>query len=290
MIWIILSALSYIGIFLVFKIIDIKNVPLLNSIVVNYLTATILGFVIYGSIPMSQIVSASWLWMGIFLGVLFILNFFLIGICSHKAGMCITTVASKMSLVIPMTFSILMFSEPVSALKVISILLAVVSVFLCTYRPDNFGTKFKFAQIILPVSLFLGMGIVDSLVIFSKEKYVADAEASLFSASLFAISFICGLAYSVTKVATIKSFAKINVWLCGIMLGALNFGSIYFVIRAMNSEVLSNSIIYGICNTTAVLLSIILGMLIFKEKMSHLNLFGGFMAIVTIILMTLSNG
>ena len=58
MVWIILCAISYIGIFVIFKLIDTFKAPLLNAVVVNYLTATILGFAIFGSFPAGQIVWA----------------------------------------------------------------------------------------------------------------------------------------------------------------------------------------------------------------------------------------
>ena len=115
MVWIILCAISYIGIFVIFKLIDVKNAPLLNCIVINYLTAIILGFVIFGSLPVAHIVEANWFPIGILLGFLFIITFLLVGISSSKTGIVITTVASKMSLVVPMLFYIIMYNEPVSA-------------------------------------------------------------------------------------------------------------------------------------------------------------------------------
>ena len=141
MVWIILCAISYIGIFVMFKIIDVKKAPLINCIVVNYLTAAVLGFCVFGSLPVVSIVKASWFPMGILLGFLFIVTFLLVGISSSKTGIVITTVASKMSLVIPMLFSIIAYNETVSVVKVVAIALAVASVFLCTYKPS--GSKAK---------------------------------------------------------------------------------------------------------------------------------------------------
>ena len=128
MVWIILCAISYIGIFVIFKLIDTLNAPLLNAVVVNYLTAAVLGFVVFGTFPVGQIVSAGWFPMGLLLGFLFIVTFLLIGISSRETGIVITTVASKMSLVIPMAFSIIAYGENISVAKMTAILLAVVSV------------------------------------------------------------------------------------------------------------------------------------------------------------------
>ena len=76
MAWIVLCAISYIGIFVMFKLIDVKKAPLINCIVINYLTATVLGFIVFGSLPVVSIVKASWFPIGVLLGFLFIVTFF----------------------------------------------------------------------------------------------------------------------------------------------------------------------------------------------------------------------
>ena len=287
MVWIILCIISYIGIFVVFKLIDVKDAPLINCIIVNYLTATVLGFSVFGSFPVQHIISANWFPISLILGFLFIATFFLVGISSRKTGIVITTVASKMSLVVPMLFSILMYGEQVATTKIIAIILAVASIFLCTYKHSDKKTKTDIWKLLLPVFIFIGMGANDSIVIYSRETFSISSDAALFTASLFAISFLCGIIYASVKRGTFRKFLNAKTWLFGILLGSFNFGSIYFVIKAMNSKIISNSSLYGICNTSTILLSIIIGMAFFKEKLSKLNLIGGGLAIIAIVLMGL---
>lgn len=287
MVWIILCIISYIGIFVVFKLIDVKDAPLINCIIVNYLTATVLGFSVFGSFPVQHIISANWFPISLILGFLFIATFFLVGISSRKTGIVITTVASKMSLVVPMLFSILMYGEQVATTKIIAIILAVASIFLCTYKHSDKKTKTDIWKLLLPAFIFIGMGANDSIVIYSRETFSISSDAALFTASLFAISFLCGTIYASVKRGTFRNFLNAKTWLLGILLGSFNFGSIYFVIKAMNSKIISNSSLYGICNTSTILLSIIIGMAFFKEKLSKLNLIGGGLAIIAIVLMGL---
>lgn len=288
MIWIILCIISYIGIFVVFKLIDTNKASLINCIVINYLTATLLGFIIFGSLPVKHIVQSNWFSICILIGFLFIVTFLLVGISSRKTGIVITTVASKMSLVIPMGFSIIMYSEPVSVYKIAAILLAIASVFLCTYKPTTGKSKPDTWKIILPLVIFVAMGANDSLVIFSRETYSISDDAALFTATLFAISLLSGILYSAIKKGTFRNFLKLKVWGFGILLGAFNFGSIYFVIKAMETKLVSTSSLYGICNTSTILLSIIIGVLFFKEKLSRLNFVGGLLAVATIIIMSIN--
>ena len=287
MFWIILCAISYIGIFVVFKLIDVKSAPLLNCIVVNYLTAATLGFIVFGSFPAKHIIQTSWFPFGAILGLLFILTFMLIGISSRRSGLVITTVASKMSLIIPMTFSIILYSEPVSATKIAAIVLALASVFLCTYKPAEDKTKTDIWKILLPAIIFVAMGANDSLVIYSRERFNISDDAALFTATLFAISFVCGIIYSLVKRGTLKNFLSVKTWWMGILLGSFNFGSVYFVIKSMEANLISTSSLYGICNTSTILLSIIIGVVFFGEKLSRLNIIGGILAVAAIIMMAI---
>lgn len=288
MAWIILCAISYIGIFVIFKLIDVKGAPLLNCIVVNYLTATILGFAIFGSFPVAHIVEANWFPIGILLGFLFIVTFLLVGISSSKTGIVITTVASKMSLVVPMLFYIIMYGEPVSAVKIVAILLAVASVILCTYKPSKEKTKSDIWKFLLPAIIFIGMGANDSLVIYSRERFGISDDTALFTATLFGISLLCGILYSIVKKGTLRKFLTFKTWWLGILLGSFNFGSVYFVIQSMNTGIISTSSLYGICNTSTILLSILIGVIFFKEKLTRLNVVGGICAVATIILLAYS--
>lgn len=288
MLWLILCAISFIGIFAIFKIIDVKGAPLLNCVVVNYLMATILGFIVCGSVPVGEIVAAKWFSVGVVLGFLFIATFVIVGISSSKSGIAITTVASKMSLVIPMSFSIIAYGEALSLFKILAIALAVTSVFLCTYRPRSRQGKADIWRILLPLLLFVGMGINDSLVVYSRHSLGAGDTAALFTATLFGMSLLFGIIYSLVKKGTMRLFACAKTWIYGGLLGAFNFGSIYFVIMTMNSGILETSAIYGICNISTVLLSIIIGRMFFGEKLTGFNVAGGLLALGTIVLMAVA--
>ena len=100
---------------------------------------------------------------------------------------------------------------------------------------------------------------------------------------------ICGLVYSFVKRNVLKDFLNVKAWWLGILLGSFNFGSVYFVIRSMNTGIISTSSLYGICNTSTILLSIVIGVVFFKEKLNKLNIVGGLLALLTIVLMALSN-
>jgi len=157
MIFLILSILSSTAIFIVFKYLDSFSVPTIPVIVYNYLFASIPGyFLARDKISVDSLIQSSWLPLSIFIGILFIIMFYVVGLSSQKAGISITTVASKMSVATPITFSI--FYDPTDRftfLKLAGIALAMLSVFLIIYRKK--ALRIDKSIIYLPFLLFLGM-------------------------------------------------------------------------------------------------------------------------------------
>lgn len=286
MIWILLCTLSSASIFVIFKLIDRDKINVLNSIVINYFVASVFGFLVNRNFNIPAITSANWFLAGVFIGILFIVMFFVIGLSSAKVGISITTVASKMSVIIPILFAILAYSEPVGWLKIIAITIAIVAVLLTIYKRNVSNEKIQLSYFFIPVILFIGMGLVDSLVIYSKETYVDENTSALFTASLFGISFLSGVLFSLIKPESLKFYKNFRVWIYGVALGIVNFGSIYLMLRALNSGIFNNSIIYGIVNIGIVTLSVLVGKIVFKEKLSKTNYIGISMSILAIILLS----
>ena len=133
------------------------------------------------------------------------------------------------------------------------------------------------------------MGLVDSLVIYSKETYVDDAAASVFSATLFGFALLAGLSYMLVRPKLLKGFLNPKPWIYGVVLGIVNFGSIYLIIRALNSDIFANSVLYGIVNIGIVSLSVLIGTVFFKEKLTKLNFIGVFLSIVAILMLSFAD-
>ena len=293
MIWLVLCILSSTSIFVIFKSISKKAIPALPVIVINYLIASAIGFIVGGErIELLRLVESEWSYLALLIGVLFIIMFFILGKSTREAGISVSTVASKMSVVIPISFSILV--DPVDSLKPlksIAIILAVLTVILMIYRKGM--TRKLHDAVIYPLFLFAGMGAVDALVKYAQLKFITNLELSYFTAILFLISFMTGLVILVSRKQYRLSLTKQAVFYWGILLGIVNFGSIYFLIRALNhtdpsGTQIDSSIIFGINNTAIVLLSVLTGLLLFREKLNKTNYFGIGLSLITILLFSLA--
>lgn len=224
--------------------------------------------------------SKPWIPFGILLGVLFIIMFYLIGTSSQKAGITITTLANKLSLVFPVLFSLIYFNESISTLKYAGLFLAVIAVILTVYKRDLKKTNLLF--IVLPILIFLGSGLTDSVVKFVQAVKTTPGQVAIFSSFVFFVAFICGTFISVfRKNSMLFTFHRPTLFL-GILLGAANFGSLYFLINALNKSNLNSSLVFTLNNMSIVALSSIAGVFIFNEKLSKLNIAGIGLAIVSL--------
>ena len=136
------------------------------------------------------------------------------------------------------------------------------------------------------------MGLVDSLVKMAQQQYVSDDETPLFISILFLNAFISGILASIFYQKHNRYFLKAAVWGWGSVLGIVNFGSIFFLVRALHynspaGRSLDSSVIFGANNISIVALSVLVGLFIFKEKLSYINWLGVVLSAVALLLFTL---
>jgi drug/metabolite transporter (DMT)-like permease len=209
--------------------------------------------------------------------------FFLIGYSTRKSGVAVTTIASKMSMVVPVLFSMLYFSEKSGFLKISGLAIAAVAVFLSSYRPIN---KSKgFLLFILPIIIFLGSGITDSLVKYAQTYYIPNNISLLFSTVVFFTALVLGIIYTLVRRNSISASFSLAEIIGGTILGIANFGSLYFFILALNNSKLDSSIVFGLNNICIVLLSVLIGSTIFKEKLTKVNFAGIILALAAILIL-----
>lgn len=284
MIYLLLSILSSSVIFITFKVTERFKTNLAKLITVNYMVAAILGFS-FNRHPISiqNALTSDWLPYALIIGFAFILMFFLIGYSTRLSGVAVTSIAGKLSMVIPILFSILYFSEKTSILKISGLVLATIAVLLTSYRPVDKAKNIKL--IVLPMAIFLGSGITDSIVKYAQNFHVPNSMSLLFSAVVFLTALILGLTFILIKSKSVSKNISIAELIGGSILGIANFGSLYFFILALNNSKLDSSIVFGMNNICIVLFSILIGFVLFKEKFSRVNFAGVFMAIIAILIL-----
>lgn len=291
MIYLILSILSSAAIYVIFKFLDRFRIATFNVIIINYITATVLGILLTKTnVDIFPVFKNDWFPYSVIIGILFILMFVVIAKSSQVVGIAITTVSNKMSVIIPIAVSIII--DPLDILtgyKAAGIILAVLAVFLSVYRKRK--VEFDPRNIYLPIILFLGMGLVDSIVKYAQQYHVADDVLPVFTVILFAMAAIAGIITKLIRKTSFKELVSIKTLLWGISLGLSNYGSLYFLIKALNFKnqtggTLDGSIVFGINNLGVIALSVFIGLIVFKEKFLKINWVGIILSFIAIYILS----
>ncbi len=288
MIYLLLSILSSSVIFVIFKLFQRYDLNTLQAIIFNYFFASLVGFIGFiGYTDISLIPSKSWFPGTLILGALFISVFYLAALTTQRSGLSVVSVATKMSVAIPVFFGIILYNESTGIIKITGILLALAAVYLTSIKTTE-GIKIKKRNLIFPLLVFVGSGIIDTLIKYLEVTFVAKDEVALFSTTIFALAGTVGIGILIGQAVSGKLRLTGKNLLGGIILGIPNYFSIYFLVLALRSEGFESSVVFTINNVAIVLFSTLLGILFFKERLITKNWIGIIIAIISIILVATS--
>lgn len=283
MIALLFSIIASTFIFVIFKFFNKYKVNTLHAIVFNYYTACIFG-ALHSNTPINvtTIINEKWLLGALGLGVLFITIFNVMALTVQRNGLSVASVASKMSVVIPIIFGLYVYNENLGPLKIIGIFFALCAVYLVSIKDK--GLRINLKGLWLPIILFLGAGIIDTSIKYIENTYVADQGIPIFSATIFFFAGSIGTLILVSK--SFKAPLKLSYksFVGGFLLGIANYYSIYFLLLALQSDQLESSVVFTINNVAIVTASTLLGLLLFKEKLQFKNWIGIGLALISIIL------
>lgn len=284
MIYLLLSVLSSTIIFVVFRLYKIFGVNTLQAIIVNYFIACTVGFFGYiEGTDLSHVPGENWFPGALMLGVLFITVFNLAAITTQKSGLSVVAVATKMSVAIPVLCGIFLYNESTGILKITGIILALAAVYLTSIKSKE-GISIKTKNLVFPLLVFLGSGIIDTSLKYLETTYVSETDVGLFSSTIFATAGTIGILILIGQGILGKLEISFRNILGGIALGIPNYYSIYFLVMALRSEGFDSSTIFTMNHVAIVTISTLVGIVLFREKLIRKNWIGLGLAILSIIL------
>ncbi len=289
MIFLALSIIASTLIFVIFRLFASYNINTLQAIVVNYFVACSCGVIGYqNSIELSAIPQYNWFYYTLALGALFIIVFNLMAITTQHSGLSVVSVATKMALVIPIAFGLWYYQEPLGPFKAAGIVLALVAVYLVAVKKDS-GIILQKRNLVFPMLVFLGSGLIDTSLNFLQNDFITDKSLiPLFSSTIFMTAGVIGIMVLVVqKIKGVLVLEFKNI-IAGIVLGIPNYFSIYFLVKALRSDLFDSSGIFTINNVGIVIVSTLLGIVFFKEQLSIKNWIGITLAVISIALVSLA--
>ncbi|QWX82566.1 DMT family transporter [Cellulophaga sp. HaHaR_3_176] len=274
------------SLFVIFKLFNNYKIQTLYAIITNYFIAFLFSIFFYnGKLNLIEITEKEWFIPTVCLGLLFLTVFYITARTSQEIGVSVASVASKMSLVIPVMTGVLVYKEDISTFKIIGIVLSLIAVYFASLKDKTITVKT--GTLVLPILLFLGAGLIDTSIKYIQTTYVPKNEFSLFCAVVFGSAGIFGVLF--ISIRSYKVPLKINFKnvLGGVCLGFFNYFTLFFLLRALQNDVFDSSSIFTINNVAVVLFSTLLGILLFKEKLIPKNWIGIGLAVISIILVAL---
>lgn len=280
MLFLILSIVCSVTVGVLFK--WFRNHTAFNSkaiIATNYAVALLLCYFCFTPEFSTLAQQAPWpLYLA--LGLLLPSVFLLLTKSIQHLGIVKTDAAQRLSLFIPLLASWLLFGEQFSTLKVLAFGVGFPALILILYKPTaNSNSNWGYPSMVL-----LGFGVIDILfkqIALQTQLPFTTSLLVIFTLALILMSGVVGYEIFIQN----KKIASINA-VCGVAVGLFNFGNIYFYLKAHQAFSENPSTIFAGMNTGVIVLGSLIGVLIFKEKLSRNNYLGIFLALLSIVLLT----
>ncbi|MBS1526434.1 MAG: EamA/RhaT family transporter [Bacteroidetes bacterium] len=281
MFYILLSICFSVTVSVLLKLAKRYQIDVYQAITWNYSAAILLTWIFFrphlAHLPNGPMVTYASL--GILLPVLFIV----IAASIKVTGIVRTDAAQRLSLFIPVLAAFLVFGENLNTTKIVSLSIGFTALIcLIPWKQKRAVRRRSTFSWLYLVVIFVGMGLIDVLL-----KEVAKTNEVSFTDSLFIIFIIAfivsiiGLIYLVANKQ--KRFSWPHIFI-GWILGAANFGNILFYIKAHQALATRPASVFSTMDIGVIVLGALVGLFIFREKLSRLNIAGIFLGIIAILI------
>jgi drug/metabolite transporter (DMT)-like permease len=264
MFFLILAIICSSSLALILKHGHVKNANIAMLINGNYLTASLiaLGFILF---KYGFHYSIEAVLFGAVLGILLAGTFVIYSKAINLAGTALATVSARLSVLIPVLLSIMLFGESPNIKMIFGFLLALVTLYMfyLSLKNHNSGSTSKNKYLYL-LALLLGIGLIDFSMKLYEHKFLPE-EKGVFVFTIFFSAFIYTLVYLLVK--KIK-FDK-STYNLGLILGIPNVLSIHFLLAALSQ--VPAIVVFPIMNIGVIVVTATAAYLIWKEK---INLYG----------------
>jgi drug/metabolite transporter (DMT)-like permease len=256
-----------------------KDCNLLAVGAVNYIAASlfhvalILAFGLAGLHP-------STIWIGILGGLAYSITFQILLKFMHLRGLSITAVIMRMSVVIPLFFSLVVWNEPATTIQLVGALFALLSLPFLALSPSKMTGKVPARSVLLLIALFLGVGTC-ALSVRGYHQTGIRGEESLFFATLF------GTAALVMTATWLLGNEETHVRDVpyGIAVGLANAVQNRLLIACL--QILPAILVYPFFTTVGLIVTILVCWLLWGERINRRETVGTVIAALGILLINL---
>jgi drug/metabolite transporter (DMT)-like permease len=286
----------------IFKLFARFAVDGFQAIVFNYITCFCCGWLHLGHFPIrAAYFDTSWMPYALVLGLIFVSGFNMAALTVRYFGVTIGQIMQKMSILLTVPFAILAYQESAGWLKIVGILFAVAAIVLVNWprkqssgsnlseestSEQNSGAPTPKNLLWIPIATWILAGLLEILLVRVQNERLTDMSDPTFIITIFGTAGVLGLLLATVGWSTGRlQFAFKNVW-AGIILGIPNYGSMLFMLLALDSG-LEGSFVFPVANVAIIVLTTIGAVTLFREKLTPMNWAGIGLAVAAIGLITL---
>ncbi|MES2457267.1 MAG: DMT family transporter [Bacteroidota bacterium] len=282
MIYLIISICCSVTVAVMLKLAKRYKINIPQAVTWNYLFAIALSFFFFK--PGLDVISPlNATGIHIALGILLPLIFWFQAASVRNIGIVKTDIAQRLSLCIPLLAAYFLFKEDFTTVKLIGLGIGLLAIFLTLYKQTKSSVSTNW---IYPALVFCGFGLIDTLF-----KQIAQFKAIPYTSSLvliFVLSFVISLAFIAFQSVVRKKKLQMINFICGCILGFFNFFNILFYLKAHRAMADHPTTVFAAMNMGVIVVGTLVGVIIFKEKLSKLNYWGLGLALFAILLITLA--
>ena len=283
MIYLLISICCSVTVAVLLKLARRYQINILQAVTWNYLFAITLSMVFFQP-DVTLFQQASWNGIYIALGILLPVIFWFLAASVRNIGIVKTDIAQRLSLFIPIIAAFFLFGESFRLIKLAGLAVGFAAIFLTLHKKANQQSRAN--SWVYPLIVFVGFGVIDILF-----KKVAQIKSIPYTSSLILI-FALAFFISILTIAYLAIFRKEKLqlinFICGCILGFFNFFNILFYLKAHRAMADDPSTVFAAMNMGVIILGSIVGIVAFKEKLNKLNYAGLALALIAIILITIS--
>jgi drug/metabolite transporter (DMT)-like permease len=297
-----LAVVCSVAIGMIFKHTGPKDIDRTVMLTVNYAAAVGVAVLLIGvggrGLGKGLGLSGELFLLGGGVGALLIAGFYLLSYATDVAGMSLAVGVTRVSVVIPFLASWLVWNEVPSVAQGGGMVLAAVAFFLIAqkHRPPAGGRGglvsvqdgspgidwHAFGVLALT---FCSGGAVDLSMKTFEEVYGAENSRVLFLLLAFGGAFLVGAVIIVVRGLRGRQWGSRRAVGWGLLLGVVNYGSLEFILRAIAA--LPGPFVFPANNIAIMVLSALIGVYGWSERLSFTNRVGMALAVLALVLLRL---
>jgi len=212
--------------------------------------------------------------------------FVLLAASIRHAGIVRTEVAQRLSLFIALIAAFWLFNETPHTGKLTGVVVGITGILCCIGWHRQPGEQAGSLTWLYPMLVFVGYGVID--ILFKQVAQHTEVSYSLSMLIVFVLAACVSFCYLAYRLFATKSrFSFPAVW-WGLILGGFNFANILFYMRAHRALPENPSIVFTGMNVGVIALGAVVGIAVFKEKLSFTNKIGIILAVVSVLIIAYS--